>query len=47
MVENRYLSVLSSFSAEEIAEGLREMGEKYGVAQDARLHRPFRLHHGR
>jgi len=30
MVESRYMSVLSSFSAEEIAEGLREMGEKYG-----------------
>lgn len=33
MVESRYMSVLSSFSAEEIAEGLREMGEKYGVLE--------------
>ena len=30
MVENRYMSVLSSFSPEEIAEGLREMDAKYG-----------------
>jgi SAM-dependent methyltransferase len=33
MVENCYMSVLSSFSAEEIAEGLREMGEKYGALE--------------
>jgi SAM-dependent methyltransferase len=33
MVESRYMSVLSSFSAEEIAEGLREMEEKYGVLE--------------
>lgn len=30
MVENRYMSVLSSFSAEEVREGLAEMEQKYG-----------------
>ena len=33
MVESRYMSVLSSFSAEEITEGLREMEEKYGALE--------------
>jgi hypothetical protein len=33
MVESCYMSVLTSFSAEEIAEGLREMEEKYGVLE--------------
>lgn len=33
MVESRYMSVLSSFSTEEIAEGLRQMEQKYGALE--------------
>ena len=33
MVESRYMSVLSSFSAEEMAEGLREMERKYSAVE--------------